>query len=132
MSAEGTVSDAAVRGATDASGSRDAELLDAARAWLADDPDPDTRAELEALIAGAAAGDDAARAGIADRFGSRLAFGTAGLRGRLGAGVFQGGERLGGEEVHEKAHHMRDHVLPAMQEVRSAADRLVEPGRRRG
>ncbi len=86
MSAEGTVSDAAVRGATDASGSRDAELLDAARAWLADDPDPDTRAELEALIAGAAAGDDAARAGIADRFGSRLAFGTAGLRGALGAG----------------------------------------------
>lgn len=36
----------------------------------------------------------------------------------------QQNEALGGEEVHEKAHHMRDHVLPAMQEVRSAADRL--------
>ncbi|MCV5263617.1 hypothetical protein OFC55_38755, partial [Escherichia coli] len=31
---------------------------------------------------------------------------------------------LGGETVHEKAHHMRDHVLPAMAEVRKAADTL--------
>ncbi|WP_034384336.1 glutamine synthetase III [Deinococcus sp. YIM 77859] len=31
---------------------------------------------------------------------------------------------LGGEEIHEKAHHMRDHVIPAMQAVRGAADRL--------
>jgi glutamine synthetase len=30
----------------------------------------------------------------------------------------------GGEEVHQKAHHMRDHVLPAMLEVRQAADKL--------
>ncbi|GGK21072.1 glutamine synthetase [Deinococcus malanensis] len=33
-------------------------------------------------------------------------------------------EALGGDEVHDKAHHMRDHVLPAMHEVRRAADRL--------
>lgn len=33
-------------------------------------------------------------------------------------------EELGGEEVHEKAHHMRDKVLPAMQQVRAAADHL--------
>ena len=50
------------------------------RAWLLEDPDPDTRAELEALLA---AHDTAA---IADRFGGRLEFGTAGLRGALGAG----------------------------------------------
>jgi len=31
---------------------------------------------------------------------------------------------LGGDSVHEKAHHMRDHVLPAMLEVRKAADTL--------
>lgn len=31
---------------------------------------------------------------------------------------------LGGEEIHEKAHHMRDQVLPAMQQVRKAADAL--------
>lgn len=60
--------------------------LDAARAWLAQDPDDATRAELTALIAAAEAGEAAASADLADRFGARLAFGTAGLRGRLGAG----------------------------------------------
>ncbi|WOQ68846.1 phospho-sugar mutase [Microbacterium limosum] len=60
--------------------------LAAARDWLAQDPDPQTRAELEALIASADAGDAAASADLADRFGARLAFGTAGLRGALGAG----------------------------------------------
>jgi glutamine synthetase len=33
-------------------------------------------------------------------------------------------EDLGGDAVHEKAHHMRDHVLPAMYAVRKAADAL--------
>lgn len=64
----------------------DAALLDAARAWLAQDPDGRTRDELRALIESAASGDDAARADLADRFSQRLAFGTAGLRGALGAG----------------------------------------------
>jgi glutamine synthetase len=31
---------------------------------------------------------------------------------------------LGGDEVHSKALHMRDHIIPAMAAVRSAADRL--------
>ncbi|MGL4612147.1 MAG: glutamine synthetase III [Trueperaceae bacterium] len=31
---------------------------------------------------------------------------------------------LGGDHIHEKAHHMRDNVLPAMLEVRKAADEL--------
>ena len=31
---------------------------------------------------------------------------------------------LGGEDVHSKAHHMRDHIVPAMREVRSVSDRL--------
>ena len=31
---------------------------------------------------------------------------------------------LGGDEVHQKAHHMRDNVLPAMLELRKAADTL--------
>ncbi len=33
-------------------------------------------------------------------------------------------EELGGEEVHSKAYHMRDHVVPAMLAVRGVADRL--------
>ncbi len=58
----------------------------AARAWLAADPDPVTRAELTGVLAAADAGDEAARVDLADRFAGRLAFGTAGLRGALGAG----------------------------------------------
>ncbi|MGH3099162.1 MAG: phospho-sugar mutase [Streptosporangiales bacterium] len=56
------------------------DAVRAAREWLADDPDPDTRAELSALLD---AGDINA---LADRFDAPLAFGTAGLRGALGAG----------------------------------------------
>lgn len=63
-----------------------AAILDAARGWLAQDPDGETRAELRDLIAASEAGDAAASADLADRFSTRLAFGTAGLRGRLGAG----------------------------------------------
>lgn len=56
------------------------ELRSAARAWLNDDPDPHTRAALEATLE---ADDlDALREG----FAQRLQFGTAGLRGILGPG----------------------------------------------
>ncbi|WP_084129398.1 phospho-sugar mutase [Demequina sp. NBRC 110055] len=60
--------------------------ITAARAWAADDPDPATREELEALIAGAEAGYDDAVHELADAFRGMLQFGTAGLRGKLGAG----------------------------------------------
>ncbi|MER6789210.1 phospho-sugar mutase [Streptomyces sp. NPDC000658] len=56
------------------------DLLSRARSWLAEDPDPQTRAELARLIE---AGDVAE---LADRFSGTLQFGTAGLRGELGAG----------------------------------------------
>jgi glutamine synthetase len=36
----------------------------------------------------------------------------------------EGNAELGGESVHEKAHHMRDHIIPAMAEVRTAVDQL--------
>jgi len=58
----------------------------AARAWRDDDPDPTTRSELDALLAAAESGDEAAGADLADRFVGMLEFGTAGLRGALGAG----------------------------------------------
>ncbi|WP_329220474.1 phospho-sugar mutase [Streptomyces sp. NBC_01485] len=56
------------------------ELIAQANAWLAEDPDPQTRAELAQLIE---AGDVTE---LADRFAGTLQFGTAGLRGELGAG----------------------------------------------
>ncbi len=54
-----------------------------AAAWIAADPDQEDRAELAALLA-----DDSpeATADLADRFSRRLSFGTAGLRGAVGAG----------------------------------------------
>jgi phosphomannomutase len=61
-------------------------LLDTARAWLAEDPDPVTAAELSALIDRAEAGDTAAADELTDAFDGTLQFGTAGLRGRLGPG----------------------------------------------
>lgn len=56
------------------------------RAWLAEDPDPDTAAELSALLSRAENGDGTAAAELADAFDGTLQFGTAGLRGRLGPG----------------------------------------------
>jgi phosphomannomutase len=64
----------------------DVAVVASARAWLAQDPDRQTRAELRDLIARTEEGDAAAAASLADRFSQRLAFGTAGLRGALGAG----------------------------------------------
>ena len=60
------------------------DLIDRAQRWLADDPDPVTRTELELLIAAAEADGDTAE--LEDRFSGTLEFGTAGLRGALGAG----------------------------------------------
>ncbi|WP_278100998.1 phospho-sugar mutase [Microbacterium proteolyticum] len=62
------------------------EYVAAARAWLAQDPDATTREELASLIERVEDGDAEAAADLEDRFATRLAFGTAGLRGTLGAG----------------------------------------------
>jgi len=58
-------------------------LLSVARAWAAQDPDDADRAEIEHLLADPS---PAAHAELQDRFAGRLHFGTAGLRGALGAG----------------------------------------------
>ena len=69
-------------GGSDMTGS-DLTLTEIAQSWLDDDPDPRTRAELAALLG---RGDLAALADLADRFDGMLQFGTAGLRGAMGAG----------------------------------------------
>lgn len=63
-----------------------APLRTAAATWLAHDPDPVTVAELQGLLAAADGGDGKASAELAERFTGQLQFGTAGLRGVLGAG----------------------------------------------
>jgi phosphomannomutase len=65
------------------------ELARRVQAWIDDDPGPADRAELEGLLDAAQRDDaagQAAAASLADRFGGRLQFGTAGLRGVMGAG----------------------------------------------
>jgi phosphomannomutase len=57
-------------------------LRERAQAWLDDDPDPATRAELRSVLEGL----PGSATDLADRFTGPLTFGTAGLRGPLRAG----------------------------------------------
>ena len=57
-----------------------AALVEEVTAWIADDPDPKTAAHLQALLD---AGDEAS---LKPLFNGFLQFGTAGLRGPIGAG----------------------------------------------
>lgn len=59
------------------------ELVARARAWQAEDPDPETSEELAKLIE---ADGEGGGTELAARFSGTLQFGTAGLRGELGAG----------------------------------------------
>ncbi|KUN98566.1 phospho-sugar mutase [Streptomyces caeruleatus] len=56
------------------------DLIARAQAWLSEDPDPQTRDELARLI------ETADTEELTARFSGTLQFGTAGLRGELGAG----------------------------------------------
>ncbi len=56
------------------------------RDWMMHDPDRETRAELAALLEAAQAGDADAAAELDSAFSGPLAFGTAGLRGKMGPG----------------------------------------------
>jgi phosphomannomutase len=58
------------------------ELRERVLRWIADDPDPATRDELLRLLAQP----DPAATDLGDRFAGLLQFGTAGLRGVIGAG----------------------------------------------
>jgi phosphomannomutase len=62
------------------------ELRDRTYRWLADDPDPDTKLELQRLLATAMAGDESVVDDLAGRMSGPLTFGTAGLRGPVRAG----------------------------------------------
>jgi phosphomannomutase len=84
---------------------------DRARAWLAAEPDNDVRAELQALI-------DGPPDELQARFDGRLQFGTAGLRGAIGAGPL----RMNRLVVRQAAAGLARYVL---QHWDDAADRGI-------
>ncbi len=90
----------------------DAERLALAEAWIAQDPDPETRAELSAIVETARSGDPAASADLADRFDTRLAFGTAGLRGEIAAGPNRMNRVLVSQAAAGLAAYLLEHAEP--------------------
>jgi phosphomannomutase len=83
------------------------DAIDSARSFLAEDPDPTTRGELEALVARASSGDAEALAELRDRFSAPLTFGTAGLRGKVEAGL----ARMNRLVVIKATHGFGSHLL---------------------
>ncbi|MGN7213219.1 phospho-sugar mutase [Brachybacterium paraconglomeratum] len=84
----------------------EAGLRSRVAAWIADDPDPVTRAALENLLEQADAGDAAAAEEIRDAFSGDLEFGTAGLRGRMAPGP----RRMNLAVVSRAARGLADHL----------------------
>jgi phosphomannomutase len=90
----------------------DAERLALAEAWIAQDPDPETRTELAGLVEAVRAGDAAASADLADRFDTRLAFGTAGLRGEIAAGPNRMNRVLVSQAAAGLSGYLLEHATP--------------------
>ena len=88
----------------------DAELRRRVERWIEDDPDPDARAELRDLLA---RGENAA---LRERFAHGLSFGTAGLRGQLGAGP----ARMNVATVRRASAGLARHLLDAVPDAAEA------------
>jgi phosphomannomutase len=87
------------------------ELARAIASWTEQDPDPQTRRQVEDLLAAADVGDAAAIAELVDAFSGRLEFGTAGLRGALGAGPNRMNRVVVGQAAAGLATYLLDHGL---------------------
>lgn len=84
------------------------DLTKTAKQWITGDPDPATRAELQAILD---AGDEDE---LQERMGTTLVFGTAGLRGRVEAGS----NRMNRAVVIRASRGLADHLLATTPEDR--------------
>jgi phosphomannomutase len=87
------------------------DLVRAIASWTEQDPDPQTRQQLDELAKAANSGDARAMAELADAFSARLQFGTAGLRGGLGPGPNRMNRVVVGQTAAALASHLLDHGL---------------------
>jgi phosphomannomutase len=99
----------------------EAALREAVERWIARDPDPQTRAELQALLAANDAGT------LRERFSGRLAFGTAGLRAAMVAGPM-GMNRV---VVRESAAGIARHLLASVPDARDRGVLVAHDARHR-
>ena len=77
------------------------DLIGAARRWIEGDPDPTTRHALQDLV------DTDDQDGLADAMGEPLTFGTAGIRGEVGAGS----GRMNRATVIRTTRGLADHLI---------------------
>ncbi len=96
-------------------------LAAAVEAWLAADPDPETRAEITALVD---AGDVAT---LTERFDGRIEFGTAGLRGPMAAGP----TRMNRLVVRQSAAGIARYLRASVEGARDAGVVVVHDARHR-
>jgi len=87
------------------------DLPRAITGWAEQDPDPQTRQQLDDLLAATNSGDARAMAELVDAFSSRLQFGTAGLRGALGPGPNRMNRVVVGQTTAGLASYLLDHGL---------------------
>jgi phosphomannomutase len=87
------------------------DLARAIARWTEQDPDPQTREQVDDLLAAADAGNTQARSELVDAFSSRLEFGTAGLRGALGPGPNRMNRVVVGQTAAGLASYLLDHGL---------------------
>lgn len=88
----------------------DQQRIALAEAWIRQDPDPETIAELTSIVDAVRRGDPTASVDLADRFDQRLAFGTAGLRGEIAAGPNRMNRVLVSQAAAGLAAHLVEHA----------------------
>src|SRR5262245_2856750 len=101
-------------------------LFDLVERFIRDEVDSSDRAELESLLARARGGDVSAHSDLESRFSGPLLFGTAGIRGIIGAGE----SRMNRALVLRVTHGLALHVIESVPRARERGVAIARDGRR--